>query len=304
MHLQPSAPCWGIDLGGTKLEGVVLDPEGRPLSRIRIPTERDRGYAHILDRIGLLISRMAEETGLRPAALGVGTPGALDPDSGTLKNSNTTCLIGQPLSRDLEARLGVPVTLMNDANCFALAEARLGAGREVQGESIFGIILGTGVGGGIVTGGRVLNGRHSIAGEWGHNFLDESGGPCYCGRTGCVETVLSGPALEGWYAARSGLRRPLAEIYQRFRAGQDADAAATMERLVQNFGKALGPVINLLDPAAVIVGGGVGNIGLLYTEGVRETARYVFNPRMETQILSPRLGDSAGVFGAAMLVQA
>ena len=297
---------WGIDLGGTKIEGVVVDAgQGyRPLARRRIPTERDRGYAHILDRICLLVDRLKAETGQVPTALGMGTPGALDPDTQAIKNSNTTCLIGQPLQRDLEARLGIPLRLANDANCFALAEARLGAAaRTPRPEAVFGIILGTGVGGGLVVHGQVLEGRHAIAGEWGHNFLDASGGPCYCGRVGCVETVLSGPALEAYYQAQGGAPRSLAAIYARAQAGGDPAATATMDRLITGFGRALAPVINVVDPALVVVGGGVGNIDLLYTRGREALARYVFNPELRTEIVPPRLGDSAGVFGAAMLVE-
>jgi len=295
---------WGIDLGGTKIEGVVVDPADgyRPLARRRIPTERDRGYAHILDRICLLIDQLKAETGQAPAALGIGTPGALDPDTQAIKNSNTTCLIGQPLQRDLEARLGIPLRLANDANCFALAEARLGAAAtDPPAEAVFGIILGTGVGGGLVIHGQVLEGRHAIAGEWGHNFLDASGGPCYCGRVGCVETVLSGPALEAFYQREAGLARRLPEIYARHQAGEDAYATATIERLLRFFGQALASVINLVDPAVIVVGGGVGNIDLLYTAGAAQVKDHVFNPDLRTRILPPALGDSAGVFGAAML---
>jgi len=291
---------WGIDLGGTKIEGVVLGATDAPdpLCRIRVPTEADRGYRHVFGRIAELVRAMEAEVGTAPARLGIGTPGVLDPQNSTMKNSNTTCLIGQPLQRDLEAELGVPVALANDANCFALAEARLGAGRGAA--TAFGVILGTGVGGGVVVGQRALYGCQGIAGEWGHNLLEPQGPECYCGRRGCVETILSGPFLERFYAECSGERRPLPEIAAR--RANDPHAAATMERLTAYFGRAIASVINILDPDVVVLGGGVSNIDLLYDEGVRETAQHVFNNRLETRIVKNELGDSAGVFGAAMLV--
>jgi fructokinase len=291
---------WGIDLGGTKIEGVVLGSTTTldPLYRIRLPTGAEKGYRHIIERIVELVQTMSTETGAPPARLGIGTPGVLDPQNSTMKNSNTTCLIGQPLQRDLETAFAIPVTLANDANCFALAETRLGAGRGA--ETAFGVILGTGVGGGVVVGQRALYGCQGIAGEWGHNLLDPEGPECYCGRRGCVETILSGPFLERFYAARADQHRALPEIAAR--RLEDPHAAATMERLTTYFGRAIASVINILDPDVIILGGGVSNIDLLYDEGVRETARHVFNNRLETRIVKNELGDSAGVFGAAMLV--
>jgi fructokinase len=291
---------WGIDLGGTKIEGTVLTSasEPDPLCRIRIPTEADGGYEHILSRIHGLVEQMGEETGLRPERIGFGTPGVLDPRTQNLKNSSTVCYNGRPLKRDLEKKLGLPVVLANDANCFALAEARLGAGRGA--ETVFGVILGTGVGGGVVIDGKVLYGGQGIAGEWGHNTLDPAGPPCYCGRCGCVETFLSGPALERYYESLSGERRSLQEIVQRREA--DADAGATVERLLAYFGRAMASVINILDPHAVVLGGGVSNVKLLYAAGLEEVAHHIFNDRLETRIIKHQLGDSAGVFGAAMLV--
>jgi predicted NBD/HSP70 family sugar kinase len=199
--------------------------------------------------------------------------------------------------------LGVGIHMANDANCFVLAEARLGAAAAAApgAESVFGIIMGTGVGGGLVVHGQVLHGRQGIAGEWGHNYLDASGGPCYCGRTGCVETILAGPALERYYLTQSGTSRSLPEIYARHQTGTDPAATDTIRRLLHFFGRGVASVINILDPEVVIVGGGVGNIDLLYTAGVQEVARHVFNPVLHTRILRPSLGDSAGVFGAAML---
>ncbi|MEW6753182.1 MAG: ROK family protein [Candidatus Latescibacterota bacterium] len=291
---------WGIDLGGTKIEGVVLasttDPS--PLCRIRIPTGAAGGYDHILSRVQGLVERMRAETGVAPERIGFGTPGVLDPQRSTLKNSSTTCYNGQPLKRDLERLLGIPAVLANDANCFALAEALLGAGAGAP--TVFGVILGTGVGGGVVIDGRVLDGAQGIAGEWGHNVLDPGGPPCYCGRSGCVETFLCGPALERHYAAQSGVWRPLPQIAAR--RGEDPAAAATIGRLLGCFGRALAQVVNILDPHVVVLGGGVSNLDVLYEEGAREVERHVFNDRLETRIVRHGLGDSAGVFGAAMLV--
>jgi len=291
---------WGIDLGGTKIEGAVLTSTETPdpLCRIRIDTQAEGGYEHIIGRIGYLVEEMSAATGTRPERIGFGTPGVLDPRTQTLKNSSTTCYNGRPLRKDLEAALGVPAVLANDANCFALAETRLGAGRDA--ETVFGIILGTGVGGGVVIDGRVLYGGQGIAGEWGHNELDPEGPRCYCGRNGCVETFLSGPALEQQYAALSGQRLPLPEIVQRRES--DPHAQVTLEHLVSCFGRAVAYLVNILDPHVIVIGGGVSNVDLLYTEGVREVARHVFNNRLETRIAKNELGDSAGVFGAAMLV--
>ena len=300
-------PLWGIDLGGTKIEGIILKgpPPFNVLSRIRIPTEAEKGYAHIVQQVGRVVGLLKEESGLWPERLGVGGPGITDPDTGTMKNCNTTSLNGQPLKNDLENMLDIPVTLANDANCFVMAETRLGIvkGEAPEARSVFGVIMGTGVGGGIVFDGKLLEGRHGIAGEWGHNFLDESGGPCYCGRSGCVETILSGPALERYYFQLSGNNYRLPEIVERYRSGSDDAAAATMERLIHFFGKAMAAVINVLDPDVVVVGGGLGNIELLYSKGVASVRKYVFNNGLKTKFLKPMLGDSAGVFGAALLVE-
>ncbi|MCL4136719.1 UNVERIFIED_CONTAM: hypothetical protein GTU68_037918 [Idotea baltica] len=221
-----------------------------------------------------------------------------------MKNCNSTHLNGKPLKKDLEELLKIPIVMANDANCFALAEAKMGAVPEVleNPEVVFGVIMGTGVGGGIVVNGKIITGRHAIGGEWGHNFLDESGGPCYCGRVGCVEKILAGPASERFYEQRTGNALKLKDIYARYQDQSDSDATATIERLIHFFGKGLAVVINILDPSAIVLGGGVGNIDVLYTLGVEEVKKYLFNHRLDTLILKPKLGDSAGVFGAAMLI--
>jgi len=300
-----SSPLWGIDLGGTKIEGVILPSldDASPLLRTRIDTEASKGYTHIIQQINTLILRMKEASGLQPAKIGFGTPGVLDPRLQTMKNSNSTQLNDQPLQKDLEEILGLPVVLANDANCFALAETHWGVVKQQvpDAQVVFGIIMGTGVGGGIVINGQVWNGKHGIAGEWGHNFLDESGGPCYCGKTGCVEKVLSGPALQQYYKSLTGNSLSLKEIVAAGKAGETA-AVQTLDRLAHFFGKAVSVVTNLLDPDVIIVGGGVGNIDVVYNAGVASLKKYIFNNSLEVPVLKPALGDSAGVFGAAALV--
>jgi fructokinase len=296
---------WGIDLGGTKVEGVILKSANDPeiLFRDRLPTESEKGYDHILGRIHQLINKMSDAVGYKPTFIGTGTPGAIDPITGTLKNSNSLSLIGKPLREDLERLTGAKVQLENDANCFALAETRMGIVKEKypNAKVVFGVIMGTGVGGGLVVNDQTINGLQSIGGEWGHNFLDDSGGPCYCGKSGCVEQVLSGPALERFYKQVSGSHKSLKDIYQDHLAGTDLFATQTMKRLTTNFGKAISVIINIIDPDVIVIGGGVGNIDLIYSEGRAETAKYVFNLRLDTPIVKPKLGDSAGVFGAAYL---
>ena len=297
---------WGIDLGGTKIEGVVLRSSEQPeaLCRLRIATEAEKGYDHILSQIKKLVAKMENETGKLPETIGIGTPGSLDPHTGLLKNSNSTCLNGRPFKKDIEGILEIPVRIANDANCFALAEYTYGIVKDLNPDAqvVFGVIMGTGVGGGVVMNGKVINGNMGIAGEWGHNFLDESGGKCYCGKIGCVETVISGPALEKFFARESGEKTNLKQIYQKFKKG-DKYAEATIDRLTKFFGLAISSVINLLDPEVIVIGGGVGNIEELYTKGVEEAQQYTFNNRFDTKIVAPKLGDSAGVFGAALLCE-
>jgi len=296
---------FGIDLGGTKIEGAVIDPR-RPdqaVCRLRVPTGGSRGYRHVVAQVAKLVGMLEGESGVaRPGRIGFGTPGVVDPSTGVLKNSNTLCLNGRRIREDLTEALGAEAILANDANCFALAEATFGAGRGRR--VVVGLILGTGCGGGLVVDGRVLDGLHGIAGEWGHNPMRGERTPCYCGRAGCVETVISGPALERHYRERTGRDLRLAEIARRASDGERA-AQATLRRLRAKFGEAIAVVINIVDPDAVVIGGGVGNIGLLYGEETREAVlRNIFNNRLQTEFLRPTLGDSAGVFGAAMLTAA
>ena len=298
-------PLWGIDLGGTKIEGVILpsldDP--KPILRTRIDTEAIYGYDHIVGQIVKLVDIMKNESGIEPTSIGFGTPGVLDPILHTMKNCNSTSLNGMPLQKDLESKLGIECILANDANCFALAETHWGIVKEKSPDAklVFGIIMGTGVGGGIVIDGKVWSGKHGIAGEWGHNFLDESGGPCYCGKIGCVEKVLAGPSLQNFYTSISGEEATLKKIVAEHRAGTNPHATQTIERLCDYFGKAVSVVINMLDPDVIIVGGGVGNIDEIYSEGYKAISKYIFNNRVDVPVLKPALGDSAGVFGAAAL---
>ncbi len=281
----------GVDLGGTKTEIVLLRVGGsvpEVLERERIATERDGGYDHVLTRVATLITRFSPRAPAAP--IGVGMPGGLT-RAGLVKNSNTTCLNGRPFHEDLRRAVGRPIAFDNDANCFALAELAFGAARGAG--LAFGVILGTGVGGGVVLGDppRVHRGPHGIAGEWGHVVLDPSGPACYCGRRGCVETYLCGPAIERRHAARTGRAQPLAEI----------DDPLTLAEVAEIFGRALAIVVNVLDPDVLVLGGGVSNLEVLYDEGLRALARHVFDDEPRVRVVKNELGDSAGVFGAALL---
>jgi predicted NBD/HSP70 family sugar kinase len=294
---------WGIDLGGTKIEGVIMDSTrpGEALYRLRRETGATLGYEHILSQIEGVIADLEAASGFsRPSKFGIGTPGAIEPSTGLLKNSNTTCLNGRPIAQDLERLAGIQIFMANDANCFALAEAVIGAGAGAS--VVFGVILGTGAGGGVVVNGRVLPGFHGIAGEWGHNPLRGEAHPCYCGRSGCIEGVLAGPSLERFYREQGGEAVRLPEISRRAQAGEPL-ALQTLERLREKFAESIAAVINILDPDAIIIGGGVGNMALLYEDETRQAVlKHVFNKELRTRILKPTLGDSAGVFGAALLV--
>jgi fructokinase len=298
---------WGLDLGGTKIEGVILKSAQEPevLFRDRVPTGADHGYEHVLGQIKKLVDHMEQSVGYKAPSLGLATPGTLVPRTGLLKNSNAICLNGKPLKGDLEKLLGIRVEMANDANCFALAETRLGVVKQQfpHAKVVFGVILGTGVGGGLVVNGHVLDGFHGLAGEWGHNYLYEGEGTeCFCGKTGCNESLLAGPALQRYYAAHADQPRSMKEIVARAAVGIDPVAEKTLQRMTDFFGRALSVLVNIIDPDVIVVGGGVGNIDRLYTEGVSKVASYVVDHVFETPVVKPRLGDSAGVFGAAYLV--
>jgi fructokinase len=295
----------GVDLGGTKIEAIALDDDGTIAARRRIATPVERGYGAIIEAVTELVRTIEREAGCPGASVGVGTPGALSPSSGLLRNSNTVCLNGKPLDRDLAASLGRPIRIANDANCFALSEAIDGAG--AGADVVFGVILGTGTGGGVVVGGRVLTGRHAIAGEWGHLPLpwpqgaDEHPGPsCYCGRKGCVETFLSGPGMARDHRDHGGEPLDAAEIVRRAEAGDPA-CAATFGRWLDRLARALAVVVDVLDPDVIVLGGGLSKIARTYCELPERLQRWVFSDIVTTPIVPPRHGDASGVRGAAWL---
>ena len=288
----------GMDLGGTKIEGIILDSEGGELLRKRVPTNRERGYDYIVDAIAGLYHELANAIDNEPHTLGIGTPGAISKRTGTLKNSNTTCTNGMPLLKDLEAKIGRKIAMQNDANCFALAEALQGAGS--GHDVVFGFIMGTGCGGGIVVGGRTLEGIQGIAGEWGHISIDPNGTDCYCGNKGCIETMISGHGLEQRYLRETGTLLPLRELEEQYYAGNER-AVEFMDIFFRDFGRALGGLISVLDPDVVVLGGGVSKFNAIYDKGVEQVKRYVFNDELLTPILKHQIGDSAGVIGAALI---
>ncbi|MBX3616937.1 ROK family protein [Nitrosomonas sp.] len=288
----------GIDLGGTKIEGVVLDDCGAECLRKRVDTPQSEGYSAILRTIACLVASFEAEAGRR-CTIGIGTPGAISAVTGRMKNSNTICLNDQSLLEDLQALLQRPLRIANDANCFALSEALDGAGKDH--DVVFGVIMGTGVGGGIVLNGRLHPGRQHIGGEWGHNILEWNGPDCYCGQKGCVETLISGPGLAADYHRHGGNRAFKAHDIVTLAVQGDALAEAAMQRFFERFGRALAMVVNILDPDAIVLGGGLSNIERLYTEGRNRVAHYVFNDQLTTPILKNIHGDSSGVRGAAQL---
>ena len=292
----------GVDLGGTKIEAIALDLEGAVLTRHRIPAPRG-DYGATLGAIARLIAAIESAAG-RPGTIGIGTPGAISPFTGRLRNANSVWLNDRPLDRDLTERLGRPVRLANDADCFALSEATDGAGRGAA--SVFGVIIGTGTGGGIVIGGRLLAGPNAIAGEWGHNPLpwphpDESPGPpCYCGKQGCIETFLSGPGLAADHQRHTGLTRTPPEIRAAAARGEPP-AVATLARHVERLARSLATVINLLDPEVIVLGGGLSNLPHLYEALPSLIRPWIFCDGLATRILPPVHGDASGVRGAAWL---
>jgi fructokinase len=288
----------GIDLGGTKIEGIVLDDSGKELFRKRIGTQQESGYRHILNRIKELNDELAAQINNQPHTFGIGAPGVVSPRTGLVKNSNTLCLIGRPLKSDLENLLGRKIEIQNDANCFAMAEALHGAGKGRK--LVFGVIMGTGCGGGIVHNGEVITGPQGVAGEWGHMSIDPNGPECYCGQRGCVESYISGGGLQKRYTEMFGVKKTFREIEKDFYAGE-ADAVAFVRIFFRNFGRAVANLIAVLDPDVIVLGGGVSNFDALYTEGVAQVANFVFSDSLETPIVKNQLGDSAGVIGAALI---
>jgi fructokinase len=295
----------GIDLGGTKIEGVVIDADGRVRERTRVPTPRG-SYEGTLSAIAELVAQL-ESNISACCRVGIGMPGAVSPATGLIKNANSIWLNGKPFVRDIERALRRPVRVANDADCFTLSEATDGAG--AHGTTVFGVIIGTGTGGGIVVNRRLCSGPNAIAGEWGHNMLpwpqntDEWPGPaCYCGRTGCIETFLSGPGLERDYEAASGQPLKTPEICSRAHAG-DPVAESALARYEHRLARGLASIINVLDPSAIVLGGGMSNLTLLYEAVPRLWTKFFFSDRVDTQLVRAAHGDSSGVRGAAWLWQ-
>ena len=302
MRADPQRMQIGIDLGGTKIEAVGLEAGSMVGPRRRLATPRN--YDGTLDAIARLVAELERETG-RSGTVGVGIPGVVARATGLVKNANSTWLIGRPLQADLERRLARPVRVANDANCFTLSEAMDGAARGV--ETVFGVILGTGVGGGIAVRQHILEGINQVAGEWGHNPLpwmtdeERAAAPeCYCGKTGCVETWLSGPAFERDYAALAGARRPGADIV-RAAAGGEPHAVQALRRYEDRLARGLAAVVNLLDPDAIVLGGGMSNLPDLAPATAALLPRHVFSDTVVTSVLPNAHGDSSGVRGAAWL---
>ena len=292
----------GVDLGGTKIEVLALDREGRERHRRRVPTPQG-DYEGTLDTIARLVAEADAALGER-ASVGVGTPGSISRASGLLRGANSVCLNGRPIREDLSARLSRDVRITNDANCFALSEATDGAG--AGADVVFGVILGTGVGAGIVVRGRVLDGPNGIAGEWGHNPLpwpaddERPGAPCFCGRSGCIETFLSGPGLARDHRQATGAVAT-AEAIVAGAASGDAGCEATLARYEARLARALAHVINLLDPDVIVLGGGLSNLERLYAHVPRLWGPWVFSDRVDTRLVRHRHGDASGVRGAAWL---
>lgn len=288
----------GVDLGGTKTEVVLISEDGTEIFRKRQPTPKHEGYDAILHSIAGIIEEARShipDTDSIPT-LGMGIPGIIDSGSGLVINANTTVLIGHPLAEDLKRLLGQSIAIENDANCFAMAEAVAGAARGYN--FVFGVIMGTGCGGGLFHDGHIRNGPHGITGEWGHFSIDPGGLKCYCGNTGCVETLISGSGVERQYEKRFGVKKAMQEIVELHRSG-DRQAGEIFSKFIDDFGRAIGGLISILDPDAVVLGGGLSNIEELYTDGIKAVHKYAFHKDLRTPVLKNQLGDSAGVLGAA-----
>jgi len=283
----------GVDLGGTKTEAILLDETLTVLERKRVSTPQN-DYEEIIHVISSLVLELSAN--ISDFSVGVCTPGAISRQTGLIKNSNIQCLIGKSLQKDLENKFGKNISIENDANCFTMAEAKMGAA--IDYGLVFGVIMGTGVGGGIVIDKKLHSGRTNIAGEWGHHILHDHGNPCYCGKTGCVETYISGPSLERQWAKQSGESLTLPEIISHLDNGT---GKKWKYEFLENFGYGLANVIDILDPDVIVLGGGLSNIDFLYTEGKKSVYDKVFSDLIDTPILKNKLGDSAGVYGAALL---
>lgn len=283
----------GVDLGGTKTESVLLDENLNVLERKIVSTPKNN-YEEIINTILSLILDVS--VNIPDFSLGICIPGILPKQTGLIKNSNTQCLIGKSLKEDIENKLGKKISMENDANCFAMAETKMGAANGF--DVVFGVIMGTGVGGGIVIDGKLHSGRTNIGGEWGHHTLHRNGNSCYCGKTGCVETYISGPSLEKQWRELTGKSQTLPEIFSSI---DNEIGQKWKKEFLENFGYSLANVINILDPDVIVLGGGLSNIDFLYTDGKESVYNKVFSNSVDTPILKNKLGDSAGVFGACLL---
>ena len=286
----------GIDLGGTKIEAIIIDDQFQVIDRKRIPTLRDEGYDAIINRI-IDLSKEMIGIGDIDGPIGICTPGTIEATTGLLKNSNTVCLIGKPIQQDMEDALDTPVLMENDANCFALAEATIGAAKKY--DVVFGVILGTGCGAGIVMNKKIHRGANAIAGEWGHHTLYPDGRSCYCGNQGCTESYISGTALESEWKELTGEFATVTDVIDNKMYEAHPE---WKENFMMNFGRALSNVIDILDPDAIVMGGGLSKVDLLYTEGMQAVYKESFSEVVRTPIIKNKLGDSGGVFGAAMIM--
>ena len=286
----------GIDLGGTKIEAIIIDDQFQVIDRKRIPTLRDEGYDAIINRI-IDLSKEMIGIGDIDGPIGICTPGTIEATTGLLKNSNTVCLIGKPIQKDMEDALGIPVLMENDANCFALAEATIGAAKKY--DVVFGVILGTGCGAGIVMNKKIHRGANAIAGAWGHHTLYPDGRSCYCGNQGCTESYISGTALESEWKELTGEFATVTDVIDNKMYEAHPE---WKENFMMNFGRALSNVIDILDPDAIVMGGGLSKVDLLYTEGMQAVYKESFSEVVRTPIIKNKLGASGGVFGAAMIM--
>jgi fructokinase len=285
----------GIDLGGTKIETIILNSDGSELYRNRVLTLQERGYNAIIATLAECYSNAVTRINGKAHTFGIGTPGSISKQTGLMKNSNTLCLNGKPILKDLQKMINRPVAIENDANCFAMAEATMGAGKGY--ETVFGVIAGTGCGGGIVFKSTLHKGLQSLGGEWGHMTIDPNGPLCYCGKKGCVETYISGTGISDRYFDITGKRLPTKHILD----AETAPAVAIKSMFFEQFGRALSNVISILDPDVIVLGGGLSNYLPLYSLGVEQVNNYIFGHELDTPIVQHKTGDSAGVIGAAWI---
>lgn len=289
----------GVDLGGTKTEIMLTEDDvTKVLEKQRVLTNQEKGYEFIIEQTADLISQYRSMCD-QPPSIGIGIPGSINQSNGLVRNSNTLCLNGKPVKRDLESKVGLQINVENDANCFALSEALLGAGKGKQ--TVVGLIMGTGMGGGIIRDGQIWNGRHGIAGEFGHTSIDINGRDCWCGEKGCLERYISGTAIEEQYALRGSKRIKLKEIYQLHSENKDSVASEVIEELLVYFARGIANINSAFDPDIIVVGGGVSNIPLLYSEGAERLRKQTFSDQCTTPVVQNELGDSSGIFGAALL---